>query len=59
MPLPGTPGQIVPAYVPDEETKAAAEVLETLQKQQPSAGSHGSSNLSTPMVKQSISKVEG
>ena len=36
------------AYSPDEETKAAAEVLETLQKQQPAAGHHGSSNLSTP-----------
>ena len=30
MPPPDTPGQIVPAYAPDEKTKAAAEVLETL-----------------------------
>ena len=30
MPLPDTPGLIVPGYVPDEETKAAAEVLEML-----------------------------
>ena len=48
MPPPDTPGLIVPAYAPDEETKAAAEVLKTLQKQQPTAGPHGSSNLSTP-----------
>ena len=47
MPPPDTPGLIVPAYAPDEETKAAAEVLEMLQKQQPAAGPHGSSNLST------------
>ena len=48
MPPPDTPGLIVPAYAPDEETTAAAEVLETLQKQQPAADPHGSSNLSTP-----------
>ena len=48
MPPQDTPGLIVPAYAPDEETKAAAEVLEILQKQQPAAGLHGSSNLSTP-----------
>ena len=46
MPPPDTPGLIVPVYVPDEETKADAEVLKTLQKQ-PTAGPHGSSNLST------------
>ena len=46
MPSPDTPGLIVPAYAPDEETKAAAEALETLQKQQPTAGPKGSSNLS-------------
>ena len=48
IPPPDTPGLIVPAYAPDEETKAAAEVLETLQKQQPAAGHHGSSNLLKP-----------
>ena len=48
MPPPDTPGQIVPTYAPDEETKAAAEVLKMLQKQQPTAGSQRSSNLSTP-----------
>ena len=42
------PGLIVPAYVPDKETKATAEVLKMLQKQQPAAGHHGSLNLSTP-----------
>ena len=48
MPPPDNPGLIVPVYAPDEEKKAAAEVLKTLQKQQPAAGPHGSSNLSTP-----------
>ena len=48
MPPPDTLGLIVPAYAPDEKTKAAAEVLKMLQKQQPAAGPHGSSNLSTP-----------
>ena len=48
MPAPDNPGLIFPAYAPDEETKATVEVLETLQKQQPAAGHHGSSNLSTP-----------
>ena len=48
MPPPDTPGRIVPAYAPDEEKKATAEVLKTLQKQQPAGGHHGSSNLSTP-----------
>ena len=43
IPPPDTPN-----YAPDEETKAAAEVLEMLQKQQPAAGHHGSSNLSKP-----------
>ena len=32
MPLPDTPGPIIPTYAPDEETRAAAEVLEMLQK---------------------------
>ena len=48
MPPPDTPGLTVLAYVPDEETNAAAEVLKSLQKQQPTVGPHGSSNLSTP-----------
>ena len=45
---PDTPGLIVLAYAPDEETKATAEVLKMLQKQQPAAWHHGSLNLSTP-----------
>ena len=48
IPPPDTPGLIVPAHAPDEETKSAAEVLKSLQKQQPAASPHGSSNLSTP-----------
>ena len=34
--------------VPDEETRVTAEVLKTLQKQQPGTGHHQSLNLSTP-----------
>ena len=49
IPPPDTPGLIVPAYTPDEERRATAEVLETLQKQQPAADHNGSSNLSTPL----------
>ena len=48
IPLSDTLGLIVPAYAPDEETRAAAEVLETLHKQQPATGHHQSSKLSTP-----------
>ena len=48
IPPPDTPELIVPAYAPDEETKATAKVLKTLQKQQPADGHHGSLNLSTP-----------
>ena len=48
MPPPDTHELIVSAYAPDEEKKAAAEVLKMLQKQQPTAGPHGSLNLSTP-----------
>ena len=48
MPPPDTPGLIVPAYAPDKETKATAEVLKMLQKQLPAGGHYGSSNLSTP-----------
>ena len=59
MPPPDTPRLIVPAYAPDEETKATAEVLETLQKQQPAAGPMEAQICQHLLVKQSISKVEG
>ena len=48
MPPPDAPGPIIPTYAPDEETRAAAEVLEMLQKQQPTANLPKSSNLLTP-----------
>ena len=48
MPPPDAPGPIIPTYAPDEETRAAAEVLEMLQKQQPTASPPKSSSLSTP-----------
>ena len=40
--------------VPDEEARVAAEVLQTLNKQQPGAGHHLCSTQSTSLVKQSI-----
>ena len=46
IPLSDALGLTVPAYAPDEETRATAEVLKTLQKQQPGTGHHQSSNLS-------------
>ena len=42
------PGPIIPTYAPDEETRAAAEVLKALQKQQPIASLPKSSSLLTP-----------
>ena len=48
MPPPDSPGPIIPTYAPDEETRAAAEVLEMLQKQQQTARLPKSSSLSTP-----------
>ena len=59
MPPLDTPGLIVPVFAPDEETKAAAEVLKTLQKQQPAAGPMEAQICQHPLVKQSILKVEG
>ena len=40
VPLTDTLGLTVPAYAPDEETRATAEVLKTLQNQQPADGHH-------------------
>ena len=48
MPPPDAPGHIIPTYAPDKETRAAAEVLEMLQKQQTTASLPKSSSLSTP-----------
>ena len=48
MPPPDAPGPIIPTYAPDEETRAATETLEALQRQQPTAGLPESSSLSTP-----------
>ena len=47
IPPSDTPGLMVPAYAPDEETRASAGFLKTLQKQQPATGHHQSLNLST------------
>ena len=59
IPPPDTAGLIVPAYAPDEETRGTAEVLKMLQKQQPAADHHGSSNLSTPPHEAEYFKGEG
>ena len=49
MPPPDAPGPIIPTSAPDEETRAAAETLEVLQRQQPSVGlPKGSSLLTSP-----------
>ena len=48
MPLPDTPGPIIPTCAPDEETRAATETLEVLQRQQPTEGLPEASSLSTP-----------
>ena len=48
MPPPDAPGPTIPTYAPDEETRAAAKVLETLQKQQPAASLPKGSGLLTP-----------
>ena len=48
MPPPDAPGPIIPTYTPDEETRAAAEVLKMLQKQQPTASLPKNSSLLTP-----------
>ena len=59
IPTSDTPGLIVPAYAPDEETRAAAKILKTLQKQQPATGHHQSLNLSTPPDKAEYFKGGG
>ena len=48
MSPPDALGPTIPTYAPDEETRAAAEVLEMLQKQQPTASLPKGSGLSTP-----------
>ena len=48
MSPPDTPGPVIPTYAPDEETRAATETLEVLQKQQSTVGLPESSSLSTP-----------
>ena len=52
-------GLTVPAYAPDEETRATAEVLETLQKQQPGTGTIKAQTCQHPLAKQSILKAVG
>ena len=45
--------------IPDEETRATAEVLKTLQKQQSGTGHHQSSNLSTALGEAEYFEDEG
>ena len=48
MPPPDVPGPTISTHAPDEELRAAAEVLEVLQKQQPTASLPKGSGLLTP-----------
>ena len=48
MPPPDAPGPTISTYAPDEETRAAAEVLKMLHKQQPTASLPKGSGLLTP-----------
>ena len=48
VPPPDDPGPIIPTSAPYEETRAAAETLKVLQRQQPSAGLPKGSSLLTP-----------
>ena len=49
MPPPDAPGPIISTNALDEETRAAAETLKVLQRQQPTAGlPEGSSLLTSP-----------
>ena len=59
MPPPDAPGPIIPTYAPGDKTRAAAEVLETLQKQQPIASLPKSSSLLTPPGEADFLKVGG
>ena len=59
MPPPDAPGSIIPSHAPDEETRAAAEVLKTLQKQQSTANPPKSSSLLTPPGEADYFEVEG
>ena len=59
MPPPDAPRPIIPTYAPDEETRAAAEVLKILQKQQPTANLPKSSSLLTPPGEAIYFKGEG
>ena len=59
MPPPEAPGPIIPSYAPDEETRAAAETLKVLQRQQPTAGIFEGSSLSTPPGEADYFKGEG
>ena len=48
MPPADAPGPIIPTYAPDEETRAAAETLKVLQRQQSTVGLPKGSSLLTP-----------
>ena len=59
MPPPDAPGSSIPTFAPDEETRAAAETLEALQRQQWTAGLPESSSLLTPPGEADYFKGEG
>ena len=59
LPPPDAPGSSIPTFAPDEETRAAAETLEALQRQQWTAGLLENSSLLTPPGEADYFKGEG
>ena len=59
MPPLDAPGPIIPTYAQNEETRAATETLEALQRQQPTAGLPEGSSLLTPPGEADYFKGEG
>ena len=59
MPPPDAPGSNIPTSAPDKETRAAAETLEALQRQQWTAGLPGSFSLLTPPGEADFFEGEG
>ena len=59
MPPPDSPGSIIPTSAPDEETRAVAETLKVLQRQQLTAGLPEGSSLLTPPGEADYFKGEG
>ena len=59
MPPPDTPGPITPTFAAGEETRAAAETLKSLLRQQPTAGLPEGSSVWTPLNETEYFKGDG